>query len=90
MSLIEHHVGFTLRLFSYLRLTTALAATLQTIFVSFVIVAVNLITGILTARYLGPGRTWRAGSYVCLAAAVRVLLQFGHGPDPNLQSKTRI
>ena len=54
MSLIEHHVGFTLRLFSYLRLTTALAATLQTIFVSFVIVAVNLITGILTARYLGP------------------------------------
>ena len=54
MSLIEHHVGFTLRLFSHLRLTTALAATLQTIFVSLVIVAVNLITGILTARYLGP------------------------------------
>src|SRR6478609_1699573 len=57
MSLIEHHVGFTLRLFSHLRLTTALAATLQTIFVSFVIVAVNLITGILTARYLGPAQT---------------------------------
>src|SRR5262245_57921807 len=54
MSMIESRGWPSGRLFGFLTLTSGLAATFQTILTSFAIVAINLVTGILTARYLGP------------------------------------
>jgi O-antigen/teichoic acid export membrane protein len=54
MSMIESRAPTSGRWFGFLTLTSGLVATLQTILTSAAILAINLVTGILTARYLGP------------------------------------
>ena len=54
MSIIESRWWPSGRLFGFLTLTSGLVATFQTILTSVAIMAINLATGILTARYLGP------------------------------------
>jgi enterobacterial common antigen flippase len=54
MSMIASREWLGGRLFGFLTLTSGLVATFQTILTSVAILAINLVTGILTARYLGP------------------------------------
>jgi O-antigen/teichoic acid export membrane protein len=52
--MIENRWWSSGRLFGFLTLSSGLLATFQTILTSVAILAINLVTGILTARYLGP------------------------------------
>src|SRR5262245_4948224 len=54
MSTVENRRWSGGRLFRYLTLTSGLLATFQTILTSAAIMTINVATGILTARYLGP------------------------------------
>src|SRR5215468_6463948 len=54
MSTVENRRWSSGRSFRYLTLTSGLLATFQTILTSAAIMTINVATGILTARYLGP------------------------------------
>jgi O-antigen/teichoic acid export membrane protein len=95
MSMIESRGWPNGRLFGFLTLTSGLVATFQTILTSVAILAINLVTGILTARYLGPsGRGEQAAMAVwpqlfafCFSVGMPLTIIYKVKQDPGRASE---
>src|SRR5262245_14286448 len=95
MSMIASRDGLGGRLFGFLTLTSGLVATFQTILTSVAILAINLVTGILTARYLGPsGRGEQAAMSVwpqlfafCFSVGMPLTIIYKVKYDPSQASE---